>query len=103
MQINRKLANQVAYKFLSTADERLRRIGGRIIRLLEAVTAIEERQTRIQTEIARLGSESGEVVSDYHRSICVRIKKEFGNCEDAHCRIVKEVNELVLEILQLAI
>ena len=103
MQINRELAKQTADKLLSTADERLRLIGGGIIRLLEAVTAIEERQTQIQSEIARLGSESGEVVSDYHRSMCVRIKKTLGNCEDAHCRIVKDVNELVLEILQLAI
>ena len=98
MQINRELAHQAIDKLLSTTDERLRLIGGGIIRLLEAVTAIEERQTRIQTEIARLGSESGEVSSDYHRSMRVRIKKELGNCEYAHHRIVKDVNELLLEI-----
>ena len=78
--IDRVLADQAVDKLLSTGDARLRRFGGRIFRSLR-----------------------GETMSDDLRSMLESVKEQLASRENDLRQIVHEVNEVVLEILQLAI
>lgn len=101
--IDRVLADQAIDKLLSTGDARLRRIGGRIFRSLRGETAIEEYRNRTRTDIERLEFEYHEVMSDDLRSMLLSVKEQLASRENDLRQIVNEVNEVVLEVLQLAI
>ena len=101
--IDRVLADQAVDKLLSTGDARLRRFGGRIFRSLKRGTAIEEHRNRTRIELERLEFEYHEVMSDDLRSMLLSVKEQLASRENDLRQIVHEVNEIVLEILQLAI